>query len=233
MFHITDPRIVSYLSSLRPQIDPALQAMEEKAKIVNFPIIDRQVGQFLHLITLLKRPKLVVELGSGFGYSALWIARALEPGARIVLTDYAEKNMDHAREVFSAEGLAGMAEFRTGNSLEIGQDYDNIDLLIIDMDKYLYPQALETMLPRLAAQGLLAADNALWRGRVVESGDSKDSEPVKRFNETMYAHEEFFTTIVPVGDGVLLSGRLSDPPAALDQKIDNASRGFSQVEVPP
>ncbi|WP_243370201.1 O-methyltransferase [Geotalea sp. SG265] len=209
MFHIIDPRVVNYISSLRAKEDPALMAMEEKAQAMKFPIIDRQVGQFLHLITLLKRPKLVVELGSGFGYSALWIARALEPGARIVLTDYAEKNMDHAREIFSTEGLACTAEFRTGNSLELGQDYDNIDLLFIDMDKYLYPQALEIMLPRLTADGLVVADNALWRGRVVENDGSKDSEPIRRFNELMCGNKEYFATVVPVGDGLLLAARLT------------------------
>jgi predicted O-methyltransferase YrrM len=209
MIPITDPRIVDYLVSLCPEENPTLLSMEEKAKGMNFPIIDRQVGRFLHLITRLKGPGMVVELGSGFGYSALWIARALGPGARLVLTDYGEKNMDYARQVFNGEGLAGLAELRTGNALEIGQEYNNIDMLFIDMDKYLYPQALEVMLPRLAPGGLIVADNALWRGRVVESADGKDGALMKRFNQMMYGNKGFFTTIVPVGDGVLLAQRLS------------------------
>lgn len=209
MIHITDPRIASYLMNLQPEEDPRLLAMEEKAKAMNFPIIDRQVGRFLHLLTLLKRPKLVVELGSGFGYSALWIARALEDDARIVLTEYAEKNLAYARQMFTGEGLAHMAEFRTGNALELGQEYDDIDILFIDMDKHLYPAALDAMLPHLAPKGLLIADNALWRGRVVEILDTKNNEPVKKFNEIMSRHHDFFTTIVPVGDGVLIASRLS------------------------
>ncbi len=55
------------------------------------------------------------------------------------------------------------------------------------------------MLPHLALDSLLIADNALWRGRVVEKVDAKDSEPVKRFNELMFHRSDFFTTIVPVG----------------------------------
>ncbi|GAB7025883.1 O-methyltransferase [Geotalea toluenoxydans] len=209
MIHITDPLIASYLMTLQPEEDPRLLAMEEKAAAMNFPIIDRQVGRFLHLLTLLKRPKLVVELGSGFGYSALWIARALEDGARIVLTEYAEKNLAYARGVFTEEGLAEKAEFRTGNALELGQEYDDIDILFIDMDKYLYPAALEAMLPHLAPKALLIADNALWRGRVVETLDTKSNEPVKKFNEIMSRHDSFFTTILPVGDGVLIAYRIS------------------------
>ena len=68
---------------------------------------------------------------------------------------------------------------------------------------------LEAMLPHLAPDSLLIADNALWRGRVVEKVDTKDSEPVKHFNELMFHRSDFFTTIVPVGDGVLLAYRHS------------------------
>ncbi len=139
MIHIIDPRIDAYLKDLQPEVNPGIIAMEEKAKAMNFPIIDRQVGRFLHLMTRLKQPKLVVELGSGFGYSAMWIASALGVGARVVLTEYAEKNMDYARQVFAEEELSGKAEFRTGNALKLGKEYDNIDLLFIDLDKYLYP----------------------------------------------------------------------------------------------
>lgn len=207
---IVDPRIVKYLADLQPEHDPRLLAMEEKARSMHFPIIDRQVGRFLHLVTLLKKPRLVVELGSGFGYSALWMARALPEGARIVLTEYGEKNLEYARQVFTEEGLADKAVFRSGNALELGQEYDNIDMLFIDMDKYLYPQALEVMLPRLAPDGLLVADNALWRGRVVEKASSKDGGPVKEFNGLMSNRKDFFTTIAPVGDGVLLAYRLGE-----------------------
>ncbi|WP_041245594.1 O-methyltransferase [Geotalea uraniireducens] len=208
MIQITDPRIEGYLMKLQPEDDAQILAMEEKAREMKFPIIDRLVGRFLHLLTRLKQPKLVVELGSGFGYSALWFARALGEGAKVVLTEYAEKNIAYARQMFEEEGLADKAEFRVGNALEIGQEYDNIDILFIDIDKYQYPAALEAMLPRLAQNALVIADNTLWYGRVVEENSNKDSEAVKRFNELMFSRSDFFTTIVPLRDGVLLSYRI-------------------------
>ena len=208
MIQITDPRIEGYLMKLQPEDDPRILAMEEKAREMKFPIIDRLVGRFLFLLTRLKQPKLVVELGSGFGYSALWFARALGEGAKLVLTEYAEKNIAYARQMLEEEGMADKAEFRVGNALEIGQEYDNIDILFIDIDKYLYPAALETMLPRLAPNALVIADNTLWYGRVVEENSNKDSEAVKRFNELMFSRSDFFTTIVPLRDGVLLGHKL-------------------------
>ena len=208
MIQITDPRIDAYLMQLQPENAPMLLAMEEKAAQMRFPIIDRLVGRLLQQLTLLKRPQLVVELGSGFGYSAWWFARALGKGAKVVLTEYAEKNIAYAEQMLQAEGLADRAEFRTGNALEIGQEYDNIDILFIDIDKYQYPAAIETMLPRLAPNALVIADNTLWYGRVVEAESDKDSAAVRRFNEFMFSRRDFFTTIMPLRDGVLLGYRL-------------------------
>ncbi len=80
MTAITDPRIESYIRGLKWENDLFLAAMEERAGETGVPIIDRQVGRLLYILTRLKKPGLVVELGSGFGYSAYWFAKALETG---------------------------------------------------------------------------------------------------------------------------------------------------------
>lgn len=209
MINITDPRIESYLREMTPDNDPVLSMMEEKAKETGVPIIDRQVGRFLHLLTLLKKPKLVVELGSGFGYSAYWIARALGEGARVVLTEYSAEHVRYAERVFDEAGLSGKAEFRVGDALQAGREYEGIDILFIDIDKYLYLEAIKTMLPGLAQNALVIADNALWRGSVVEEGPGlKNGGPVREFNEFMCGRDEFYTTILPLGDGVLLAYKI-------------------------
>lgn len=210
MITITDPRIDSYLMKMAPEVDPHLAAMEEKAKETMLPIVGRLVGRFLYLLTRLRQPALVVELGSGFGYSAYWFARALSIRNRVVLTDYSEANIDYARRVFGEAGLSGRAEFRVGDALQIGREYENIDLLFIDIDKYQYLDAIKLMLPRLAANALVIADNSLWHGKVAEEGGGdKDTEVISRFNDFMFSHEEFFTSIVPLRDGVLLAYKLS------------------------
>lgn len=195
---------------MAPGDDPFLEAMEQRAKETGVPIIDRMVGRLLYILTSLKKPRLVVELGSGFGYSSYWFARALGNQGKVVLTDHSERHMAYAQKIFSEAGLSGRAEFRVGDALRIGREYENIDLLFIDIDKYQYPEAISAMLPKLAGNALVIADNALWHGTVaVEDPQFKDSGAIRQFNEFMFSNGDFFTTIVPLRDGVLLAYKLS------------------------
>ncbi len=206
MISITDPRIESYLLNLAPEEDPHLAAMEEKAQETGLPIVGPLVGRFLYLLTRLKQPALIVELGSGFGYSGYWFARALSLRGKVVMIDHSEDNMVYARRLLSETGLVERAEFRVGDALQIGREYENIDLLFIDIDKYQYQEAIEAMLPRLAKNALVVADNALWHGRVAEEGEAdRETGVIRAFNDFMFRHEDFFTTIVPLRDGVLVS----------------------------
>ncbi len=210
MITITDPRIDSYILGLAPEEDPFLDAMEVRARETGVPIIDRQVGRLIHLVTRKKKPDLVVELGSGFGYSSYWFARALGHQGRVVLTDFSERHIDYARKTFNEAGLSERAEFRVGDALRIGAEYDNVDMLFIDVDKYMYPEAISVMLPKLADNALIIADNALWHGTVVEEDPQyENSGAIRQFNEFMFSRRDFFTTIVPLRDGVLLAYKLS------------------------
>ena len=208
MIKIVDPRIVQYLDEMAPEKDPRILAMENEAKASGFPIVDRQVGRLLYLLTRLKQPKLVVELGSGFGYSAYWFARAISIGGKVVLTDHSEERIEQARVMFQEAGLNHRAEFRVGDAIDIGCEYEEIDLLFIDLDKYLYVKAIEAMVPVLSRNALVVADNTLWYGSVVDRDDDRDSEGIRAFNEYMFNRRDFFTTILPVRDGVMLAYRL-------------------------
>jgi caffeoyl-CoA O-methyltransferase len=204
VIHITDPKINDYLMKLAAEDNPHLLEMERIARRDNFPIVERLVGRLLFIITKLRDPKLIVELGSGFGYSAYWFARALNKG-RIVLTDYREENMDYARNLFRETGLSRKAEFRTGDALEIAKEYENIDILFIDMDKHQYPEAVRAIIPNLSRNALIIADNTLWYGKVI--GETRDGETlgIKRFNKYLFEHPDFITSIVPLRDGVLIA----------------------------
>ena len=106
MATITDPKINDYLMSLSEENDKHILEMERIARENGFPIVERLVGRLLFMLTKLKSPKLIVELGSGFGYSAYWFAKALTKG-KVVLTDYREENMEYAKNLFHEIGLAG------------------------------------------------------------------------------------------------------------------------------
>jgi predicted O-methyltransferase YrrM len=204
MINITDPKINDYLMSLSVENDRHMLAMERIAKKKNFPIVGRLVGRLLFLLTKLRNPKLIVELGSGFGYSAYWFAKALNKG-KVVLIDYREENMEYAKSLFRKAGLVRKAEFRTGDALEIAQEYKNIDILFIDADKHQYCDAVLSLIPKLNRNALIIADNTLWYGRVAEKVRDKKTSEIKKFNRYLFEHPDFVTTILPLRDGVLVS----------------------------
>jgi caffeoyl-CoA O-methyltransferase len=178
--------------------------MERIARERDFPIVERLVGRLLFILTRLKEPKLVVELGSGFGYSAYWFAKALGRG-RIVLTDHSEENMEYAKNLFRRTGLIGKAEFRTGDAVEIAREYKDIDILFIDIDKHQYPGAVQALIPNFSPNALIIADNTLWYGRVTGKTTDNETLGIKRFNKYLFEHPDFMTVIVPLRDGVLIA----------------------------
>ena len=202
--NIIDPRIEKYLMDLTPEDDGNLLELERLAKERDFPIVDRLVGRLLFILAKLRDPKLVVELGSGFGYSALWFAKAIEKG-KVILTDHSPENIDYARRTFSKAGLLRKAEFKAGDAIKIARAYKKIDILFIDIDKYQYLDAVKTLLPNLNRDALVIADNSLWYGRVTGRRRDTDTLGIKRFNSYMFANGDFFTTIVPIRDGVLVA----------------------------
>lgn len=203
---ITDERIEQYIMGLAPESDPLLLDMEQYARERDFPIVDRLVGRLLYLLASIRQPRLVVELGSGFGYSAYWFARAMREG-RIVLTDRSADNLERARSTFSKAGFTVEAEFHEGDALGIANNYRDIDILFIDLDKKGYPDAIRALRDRLSPGALVIADNTLWYGRVASGNTSPETQAVMEFNRMMFEDKEFFSTIVPLRDGVLIAVR--------------------------
>jgi caffeoyl-CoA O-methyltransferase len=201
---ITDPKINDYLIRLAGEDDEHVLEMERIARERDFPIVERLVGRLLFILARLKKPKLIVELGSGFGYSEYWFARALGRG-RIVLTDHSEENMEYAKNLFQKTGLARKAEFKTGNAVEIAREYKDIDILFIDIDKHQYPDAVQTLIPNLSPNALIIADNTLWYGRVTGKTRDRETLGIKRFNKYLFEHPDFMTIILPLRDGVLIA----------------------------
>jgi predicted O-methyltransferase YrrM len=208
MTPITDPRINGYLKKLSCEDDRIILAMESAAKKRDFPIVDRLVGRLLYILTKLKNPRLIVELGSGYGYSAYWFAQALGRG-RVVLTDYHDGNINQAKKIFQETGLAGKAEFRVGDATEIAREYKNIDVLFIDIDKHQYLDAVKILLPNLNKNALIIADNTLWYGKVAGKSRDRETLGIKEFNGYMFSSRDFYTTIVPLRDGVMIAYKVN------------------------
>jgi predicted O-methyltransferase YrrM len=199
---ITDPKIEAYIEKLSFEEDPVLKEMEKIAEEELFPIVGRVVGRFLYILTKQKNPSLIVELGSGFGYSAYWFAKALNKG-KVVLIDYQEKNIKRAKEFFKKAGLEERAEFRVGDAVKVAKEYTNIDILFLDHEKSRYLEAVNSLEKNISDDGLIIADNVLWHGKVIEENPDSKTNAVKQFNSYMFKH--YFSAIIPLRDGILLS----------------------------
>ena len=205
--NIIQPDIDRYLGRWAASEDPVVLEMERLAAERGFPIVGPQVGRLLLMLARSIDAKRVLELGSGFGYSAWWFATAVGPEGRVILTEGSQDNADLARGFLDRAGLAGRVEIRVGNGLEIAREYDGpFDIVFNDIDKHDYPLALPLALERLRPGGLFITDNMLWQGRVLdEAAADAATHGVLELTRALYAAPNLDTTILPIRDGVAVS----------------------------
>ena len=204
--NILDPAILHYLDSLTPPRDSTLQQMERIAAEKRFPIIGPLVGRLLFQLALLTRARRIFELGSGYGYSAIWFAKGLQPGGRIICTDGSGENAALAARFFKQADIEGLVDYRTGDALSLlAEEPGSFDIILNDVDKHEYPEVFRQAVPRLKRGGLLITDNTLWQGRVVGDDDALSTVGVRAFNRLAFQSKEVLTTLIPLRDGVALS----------------------------
>lgn len=207
---IIHPDLNKYLYSLLPARHAVLSEMEKLARDRDFPIIGPQVGRILFQYARLIGAKRIFELGSGFGYSALWFALALPEEGKVICTEAASNNIDLAEDFLKTAGLLQKVEFKRGDAIKIlTQTAGPFDIILNDIDKHDYPRVLEVAVPKLRQGGLLITDNALWHGRIVAaSAPDASTKGVLEYNRLAFSAKNLWTTILPVRDGLAVSLKL-------------------------
>ncbi len=206
---IIHPLINQYLADVTPDRDTIHEEMEAYAAENNFPIIGPLVGRLLFTLARTIGARRILELGSGFGYSAYWFAKATGDDCRIVCTEGRQENIDRAMTWLTRAGVAHKVEFRKGDALDIlGELEETFDIILNDIDKHEYPKALALAEPKLRHGGILITDNVLWSGRILNDKPDEATAGILTFNRLVYAHPELFTTILPLRDGVALTIKL-------------------------
>ncbi|HET6372565.1 MAG TPA: O-methyltransferase [Candidatus Polarisedimenticolia bacterium] len=214
---ILDPRIEQYLRELLPAPDPIRAEMERIGAERKFPIIGPLVGNLCGLMAASIGARKVFEMGSGFGYSTLWFARAVGPEGLVVHTEGSAENSKLARDFLTRAGLADRVRFEVGDAREIldreiaaGRTLP-FDVVFNDMDKEQYPDALPRARKALRQGGLLICDNMLWFGRVLEgsTGQAVDhtTRGILELTRMLREAPDFVTTLIPIRDGVTVSLR--------------------------
>lgn len=207
MSGITAGPVEDYLYSMLPPRDEVLTQMEAEAAKRKIPIVGPAVGRILHQLALMIGAKTVFEAGSAIGYSTIWWARAVGQGGLVFYTDGDRKNADEARGYFERAGVASRINVATGDALELLSEHkQEFDIIFNDVDKEDYPRILRLAIPRLRKGGLLVADNVLWSGRVAQKApQAASTKAILEFNRLLYNSPDFFTTILPIRDGVAVA----------------------------
>jgi caffeoyl-CoA O-methyltransferase len=171
--------------------------------------VSPEQGALLTVLAALVGATRAVEVGTFTGYSSTCIARGLAPGGRLLCCDVSEEWTGIAREAWAAAGVADRIELRIAPAIETLRALpvdEPIDLVFIDADKGGYHDYYETVLPLVRPGGLIAVDNVLWGGRVVDETDhGSDTEAIRAFNDHVAHDPRVQVAMVPVADGLTLA----------------------------
>ncbi|MGH2787296.1 MAG: O-methyltransferase [Actinomycetota bacterium] len=213
---IVHPRVEDYLKELASSDDePILLEMEQLAHERGFPIIDRLCGRLLELLARAIGARRVFEMGSGFGYSAYWFARAVGSDGEIHLTDTDPDNEAAASDFLRRADLDGPILFHVSDAFEaLEQTPGDFDIVYCDIDKGDYPHAWSLGRERVRPGGLYICDNMLWSGRVAGVSEEEDVRPgwteaIDATNRAIESDSDYRSVIVPLRDGVVAALRIA------------------------
>ena len=166
-------------------------------------------GRFLELLVYGLQARRVLELGTYSGYSSLSMAAGLPEGGHIDTCEFDETHAEVARRHIAASPYPDRITVHLGPALEtIEQLEGEFDFVFIDADKVNYLNYYEALVPRLAESGLMALDNTLWSGRVLdESDDSDETKAIRELNDRLVADDRVVVAQLTVRDGVTLVRR--------------------------
>ena len=204
-------REARWIEGLTMPLLPALEAIEAAAAPGGIPIVDRDSGRVLAALAAGRRR--IVEVGTAYGYSTLWLALGQPADGTIVTIDPDRARTDLARNWWREAGIADeRITVLNARALEAFAAADPalagpFDLAFIDALKPEYQAYFDALVPRLAPGALIVADNVLWSGRVTDAAmTDPDTAALRQFDATVLGDPRFTATILPVGDGLLLAG---------------------------
>jgi caffeoyl-CoA O-methyltransferase len=165
-------------------------------------------GRFLQFLVWALQPRRVLELGTYSGYSAISMAAALPPGGRIDTCEVDETHAAVAERYLEEAGYGDRVTIHFGPALEaIARLEGEFDFVFVDADKANYVAYYEVLFPRLAVGGLMAFDNTLWSGRVLDPDDSPGTRAILELNDRLASNPDVVVVQLSVRDGITLVRR--------------------------
>jgi predicted O-methyltransferase YrrM len=199
----------NYITSLIPPREAELMEMEAYAEEHGFPIIGPACGYYCYQLARMIKATSVFELGSGYGYSTAWFAKAVkENGGGVVYhTVWDEELSERARRHLVKLGSADIVQFHVSEALEaLRQTEGTFDIIFNDIDKEAYPASLPIIKEKLRSGGLLIIDNMLWHGRIFDKTDlSPATLGVHEFTKQITQDNDWIVSLAPMRDGMIVA----------------------------
>jgi len=169
-------------------------------------------GKMLEIFTKMINPKIVLEIGTYTGYSAICIARGLSKSSKLITIDINDELETMVRGFFQESGLADQIDYQLGKALEILPDLEGpFDMVFIDADKINNSKYFDLIIDKISCGGIIFADNVLWSGKVlVEEGEKidKDTKAILDFNAKINNDPRVENVLLPVRDGIMIARKL-------------------------
>ena len=168
--------------------------------------VSAEAGRLLSLLVRAAGAKRVLEVGTLFGYSGIWMARELPADGRLDTIEIEKLHADAAEHWFERAGLADRVTVHRGAGLDVLATLPGpYDVAFIDADKATYPEYVRQSLEKLRPGGMVIADNAIRRGRIAQPGGDADLDGTRGMHDLLAADSSLVATTVPVGDGLAIA----------------------------
>lgn len=189
--------------------EPLLLELERETHLKTLApqmLTGRLQGQFLALISRLKKPMTILEIGTFTGYGALCLAKGLAEGGTLHTIEVNRELSHISKKYFEKAGMGSAIQLHEGNAMDLIPKMENIslDMVYLDSGKHDYFNLYELVLPRMNLGGLLLVDNVLWSGKVLEGLTDKDTLLLNSFNKMVQDDERVQNILLPIRDGILV-----------------------------
>lgn len=162
-------------------------------------------GRILAMFSQMIHPRVVLEIGTYLGYSALCLAEGLAEDGKVITLDIQEDTNRVARSYVERTEYAGRIDFILGEALKIIPDLEEtLDLVFIDADKTNYSNYYDSVFDKLRPGGVILADNVLWSGRVLDDVKDEDTQALHDFNRKVLADHRVENVLLPIRDGLMV-----------------------------
>lgn len=166
-------------------------------------------GRVLSLISRLLQPRMILEIGTYTGYSAICLAEGLQRGGKLITIDKNPELEERIRKNFAAAGITDLIDLRIGMADQIIPTLDGpFDLVFIDADKVRYSAYFDLVVDKVSSGGLILADNVLWDGKVLDTSPDKDTSAIQEFNRKVNGDPRVENVLLPIRDGIMVARRL-------------------------